>query len=249
MPTASPTSVPLKSSPIVTTGLTNKKLGFYFLPQDNHQPSKVDATLEKLYNQYNAIYIHHTTQKVIYLTFDEGYENGYTPSILDTLKANHVKAAFFITGEFIKTQPNLVKRMVAEGHTIGNHSVTHPSMPEITDDSKLQAEILGVERTFHDMFGKKMTYFRAPRGEYSERTLAITKSLGYRSVFWSFAYADWDTKAQKGADNAYNVVMNRLHPGEVLLLHAVSKDNTEALDRIIKAVQARGYVFKTLDEM
>ena len=200
----------------------------------------------KMVTKYGGVYIGDTSKKVLYLTFDEGYENGYTPKILDTLKANNVKAAFFITGAYLKQSPDLVKRMVDEGHIVANHSVNHPSMPTVSY-SAFEKEILDLEKNFSEKFGKGMTYFRPPMGEFSERSLAATQQLGYKTVMWSFHYLDYDVNNQKGADYAYKKVMDNLHNGMVLLLHAVSKDNAEALDRIIKDAQAQGYTFSPFD--
>lgn len=227
----------------------NEKRSWWFRRAKDNQPSTTNPDVEEILGKYDGVFIHKTDQKVLYLTFDEGYENGYTPKILDTLKANNVPAAFFITAPYLKKHSDLVKRMVDEGHIVGNHSVTHPSMPDIKDDKKLEEEILGVERTFYEMFHKNMHYFRPPRGEYSEKTLAITQSLGYKTVFWSFAYRDWEVDNQKGADYAYETIMNGIHNGAILLLHAVSKDNAESLDKMIKEAKAKGYEFKSLDDI
>ncbi|MDK2811357.1 MAG: peptidoglycan-N-acetylmuramic acid deacetylase [Petroclostridium sp.] len=229
-------------------GYDNKRYGWGYKKQKNAPPI-ISKSIDDLLKKYDGMYVQHTDEKVLYLTFDEGYENGYTPKILDVLKENQVPAAFFITGPYLKKHSDLIKRMVEEGHIVGNHTVNHPSMPEIPDDKKLEEELLGLERSFYEMFKTHMKYVRPPKGEFSERTLALTKSLGYKTVFWSFAYVDWDVKNQKGVDYAYDQVMSGLHNGAILLLHAVSKDNAEALDRIIKDARALGYKFKSLDEI
>jgi peptidoglycan-N-acetylmuramic acid deacetylase len=220
---------------------------WWFRRAVDHVPQRVNEDIDNLLKKYDGIYLESTDQQDIYLTFDEGYENGYTPLILDVLKENDVKAAFFITGYYLEKNSDLVKRMIDEGHIVGNHTINHPKMPEITDYNKLEEEILGLERDYYEMFNEKMTFLRPPSGAYSERTLAITKSLGYKTVFWSFAYADWDTNNQRGKDFAYETVMKELHNGEIMLLHAVSKDNAEALDDIIKNAKLLGYNFKSLD--
>jgi len=181
-------------------------------------------------------------KKIIYLTFDEGYENGYTTKILDTLRDNNVKAAFFITGPYLKEQQDLVRRMVEEGHTVGNHTIHHPSLPE-KSDSEIEEEVLGLERAFTEKFGAKMQFLRPPKGEYSERSLSITSKLGYCNLFWSFAYDDWHRDKIRGPEYAYKMVMQNLHNGEIMLLHAVSKDNADALDMIIKGTIESGYEF------
>lgn len=228
---------------------SNKRLCWSIVRKKDHLPPAISSEQFELVKKYNAIYMGDTNLKTIYLTFDEGYENGYTPKILDVLKANDVKAAFFITMPYLLKESSLVDRMIKEGHIVGNHTNHHPSMPDITDDKKLEDEMLSLDMAFKEKTGVDMKYLRPPKGEYSERTLSISKDLGYRNVFWSFAYADWDTKNQKGTEYTYKIVMDNIHNGAVLLLHAVSKDNTEALDRIIKDIKQQGYRFGTLDEI
>jgi peptidoglycan-N-acetylmuramic acid deacetylase len=230
-----------------TTALDNTKHSWYFLPKGGHQQPGTEAVYAQLASNYKAIWLGSKAGKKIYLTFDEGYENGYTAKILDTLKANHVQAAFFITGPYLDKNTPLVERMVKEGHIVGNHTVSHLSLPTLSDQ-KVKDELSGVQTDFTAKTGRKMRYLRPPMGEFSERTLKLALDLGYRSVFWSFAYSDWDTGKQKGADNAYQQVIKNVHPGAVLLLHAVSRDNAEALDRIIKELKAEGYTFTNLDQ-
>ena len=201
-----------------------------------------DPGAPELLEKYGGKYIGDTSKNIIYLTFDEGYENGYTSKILDVLRENNVKAVFFITGPYLSEHQDLVRRMVEEGHIVGNHSIHHPSLPSL-DDKTLEEEILGLDRAFFEKFGKHMQFLRPPKGEYSERTLAITQKLGYVNLFWSFAYDDWHRDKIRGAQYAYDKVMNNLHNGEVMLLHAVSKDNADALDMIIKGARSRGFEF------
>ena len=229
--------------------VSNRKYSWSFVRKKDHLPPALEKQQVDLAQKYNAIYLGDTSKKVIYLTFDEGYENGYTSKILDTLKENNVKAAFFITMPYLKNQFDLVDRMVKEGHTVGNHTVNHPSMPEVTDDKKLEQELLELDMLFRERTGTDMKYLRPPKGEYSERTLKISQELGYRNVFWSIAYADWDVNKQKGTEYAHKIVVDNIHNGAVLLLHAVSKDNAEALESIIKALKAQGYTFGTLDDL
>ncbi len=208
----------------------------------------ISQDIRNLLRQYHAIYEDERPGKNIYLTFDCGYENGYTSVILDVLKANNVKAAFFITGGYLKQAPDVVQRMIADGHIIGNHSDHHLSMPQLNvRDAK--NEILGLERDFFDLFEKKMVYFRPPSGEFSRRALAVTASLGYRTIFWSLAYDDWDTNNQRGKEYAYQKIVKGVRDGVIILMHAVSKDNAEAMDSIIKDVRKMGYEFKTLDDI
>ena len=208
--------------------------------RSNNETPAADPGAPELLKKYASVYLGDTTEKVIYLTFDEGYENGYTPMILDVLKEYNVKAVFFITGPYLKSHQDLVRRMVEEGHIVGNHTIHHPSLPQL-DDSTLEEEVLGLERAFKEKFDKSMPFLRPPKGEYSERTLALTNNLGYCNLFWSFAYDDWYRDKIRGAQYAYDIVMRNLHNGAVLLLHAVSKDNAQALESIIKGAGEKGY--------
>lgn len=226
----------------------NTVRGWGISRKSNNQPPDPDPGAVELLKMYGGLYLGDTTKKEIYITFDEGYENGYTTKILDVLRDNKVKAVFFITGPYLKGHQDLVRRMLEEGHTVGNHTIHHPSLPSLSD-KQLEEELLGLDRAFSEKFGKNMKYLRPPKGEYSERTLSITQKLGYCNLFWSFAYDDWHTDKIRGADYAYNKVMSNLHNGAVLLLHAVSKDNAEALDRIIKDVKAKGYTIGNVENI
>lgn len=230
------------------SALSNSKAGWGLKTNNEHQQPEIPTSINSLLKKYKAYWIGNPEDKIVYLTFDEGYENGYTPKILDILKSNDVKAAFFVTGHYVKTQPDLVKRMVDEGHIVGNHTDSHPSMPDISDE-QIKQELQIVENEYQNITGiKGMTYLRPPKGEYSERTLALTSEMGYNSIFWSIALVDW-VPMPNGSDQAYQGVMDKLHNGAVILLHAISKDDTEALDKIIKDVKAQGYTFKTLDDL
>lgn len=208
----------------------------------------IDPGSGELLKKYGALYIGNPESKKIFLTFDEGYENGNTEKILDVLRENKVKAIFFITGPYLDKEQELVRRMVEEGHEVGNHTVNHPSLP-LCSEAKMESEILDLEREFKDKFKKNMRFLRPPKGEYSEALLALSKNLNYINLFWSLAYADWDTKNQKGEDYAFKMVTENLHGGAVILLHAVSNDNANALDRIIKEAVRMGYTFGTPDEL
>lgn len=213
-------------------------------------PERPEFTKEQkdMMDKYGCIYLGASEKKYVYLTFDEGYENGQTGKILDVLKEKGVKAAFFITGDYFKTETALVDRMVNEGHTVGNHTMNHPCVPEIDGNAKIEEELLSLDRAFYQRYKTHMKFFRAPEGAYSEKTLAITKNLGYTNVFWSFAYDDWYRDKQRGADYAYNKTMDNIHPGCVILLHAVSRDNAEALGHIIDTAREEGYEFLSLSE-
>lgn len=212
-------------------------------------PSINEEGFKDVIERHNAVFLGDTSQKEIYLTFDNGYENGYTIPILDTLKAKKVPAIFFITGHYVKDKPELVKRMVAEGHLIGNHSWSHPDMTTISD-AKIKEELEKVRAAVAEVTGvQQMEFVRPPRGIFNGRSLKASNEAGYRSIFWSAAYKDWDTNDQKGAEYAYQKVIAQLHPGEVLLLHSVSKDNAQALGRIIDEAHRQGYTFKSLNEL
>jgi len=215
--------------------------------KDNKTP-QADPGAPELLKKYNGIYIGDTSKPIIYLTFDEGYEAGYTAGILDCLKKHNVNAIFFITGPYLNKHEDLVRRMVEEGHAVGNHTVSHPSLPTLSDE-KIKEEVAGLDRVFYEKFKKHMVFLRPPRGEYSERSLKITSEMGYINVFWSFAYKDWDRNSQKGWEYAYNNVMSNLHNGAILLLHAVSSDNAQALDRIITDARKKGYEFGNVFEL
>jgi len=225
---------------------SNEMFGWGLKKNVNAPPDIPDA-IKSMMNTYHAIYLDNKPGS-LYLTFDEGYENGYTEKILDVLKENNVPAAFFVTGPYLEKEEKLIRRMIDEGHIVGNHTVHHPSMPQCASTDEVKEEITELSRMFQEKYGQEMTYFRPPRGEYSERTLKISEDLGYTNVFWSFAYKDWDVKNQKGTEYAYEQIKKGVHDGAVLLLHAVSKDNAEVLDRVIKDLKSEGYRFKSLDE-
>lgn len=236
------------NTPTSTSGLSNTTKGWGLKRNNNHQQPEMPSSITAFLKKYGAYWIGSSGSKVLYLTFDEGYENGYTAKILDILKANDVKAAFFVTGHYLRSQPDLVRRMVNEGHIVGNHTDTHPSLPDVSD-AQIKQELSTVEQEFEKATGRKgMKYLRPPKGEYSERTLAVTRELGYHNIFWSLALVDW-VPMPGGPQEAYDSVMGNLHNGALILLHAVSKDDTEALDRILKDAKAQGYSFKTLDDL
>lgn len=183
----------------------------------------------------------------IYLTFDLGYEAGYTEQILDVLKENDVKAIFFITGHYLNSEPELVKRMIEEGHIVGNHTVNHKSLVDLSDE-EIKEEIMNLHNALYEKLGYEMTYFRPPKGEFSERVLKIAKDLGYTAVLWSNAYDDWDENNQGREDYGKSKILDNLHNGCVLLLHGTSKDNSNILDYVINEAISRGYEFKSLDE-
>jgi len=226
------------------SSLSNESINWSFggSADENGRPHVVTAAQEK-YKNYNVDFIRESEKK-IYLTFDEGYENGYTPQILDILKAKNIKATFFITMGYAKSQPELVQRMINEGHVVGNHSTTHPEkgMPSLSL-SQQKADIEELHNYVKDKFGYEMYLFRYPAGIYSEQSLALMSSLGYKSVFWSFAYADWDSNNQPDEAQSLEKLTTKLHPGAIYLLHAVSKTNTDILSQFIDNAQSSGYEF------
>ena len=199
---------------------------------------------------YDAVYIGDPEEKVLYLTFDAGYENGHTEAILDTLRKHDVKAAFFLVGNYLQKNADLVRRMVAEGHIIGNHTMTHPDMSAITDKEAFQKELQGLETLFQEITGKELPkFYRPPQGIYSEENLKMAKELGYKTVFWSLAYKDWENDNQPTKDYALGKLIPRSHNGAVILLHSTSKTNAEVLDELLTQWKSLGYRFETIDKL
>ena len=212
------------------------------------QPPAGPLGPEKL-GTLDAAYLDPDGGKVLYLTFDAGYENGYTDKILDTLKKREVPAAFFLVGDYLEREPDLVRRMAAEGHIVGNHTRTHPDMTKLEGDA-FAAELRGMEELYEDVTGQTLPkFYRPPQGLYSGENLKQAQALGYKTVFWSLAYADWDNANQPDPDSAVEKLTGRLHDGAVILLHATSKTNAEILDRLILDWQGRGYRFAPLTEL
>lgn len=212
-------------------------------------PSIDNEGFKGILKDNDAIFLGDTTKKEIYLTFDNGYENGYTVQVLDILKEKKLPAAFFVTGHYAKGQPELLKRMANEGHIVGNHSWGHPDMSQISN-SRVKEELEKLKDQVLTTTGQnEMRFMRPPQGIFSKRMLEVSKELGYTNVFWSIAYKDWDIKDQKGWKYAYDHVMKQLHPGAVILLHSVSKDNADALGKIIDDTRKQGYEFKSLDQL
>ena len=200
--------------------------------------------------QYDAAYLGDTQKNVIYLTFDAGYENGCTAKILDTLKKHDVKAAFFLVGHYIDKNADLVRRMVAEGHTVGNHTMHHPDMSKIEDKAAFSKELTDLEELYREVTGEGLAkYYRPPQGIYSEANLKLAQELGYRTVFWSLAYADWDNAKQPSKEQAFSKLLPRIHPGAVVLLHSTSQTNAEILDELLTKWEELGYTFGTLEDL
>ena len=200
--------------------------------------------------KYDAAYLGNTTEKVIYLTFDAGYENGCTAQILDALKKHNVSATFFLVGNYLEKNPDLVRRMVAEGHTVGNHTMHHYDMSRISDPAAFQKELEDLEKLYEQTVGEPMQkYYRPPQGIYSEENLRQAKNLGYKTVFWSLAYVDWKNDDQPTAQAAFNKLLPRIHPGAVVLLHSTSKTNAAILDELLTRWEDMGYRFAPIQEL
>lgn len=196
---------------------------------------------QEQYGDMGGLFIGDSTNKQIWLTFDEGYENGCTAGILDTLKEKNVRAVFLVTYDYCKRNPELVKRMIAEGHTVGNHTWSHPSLPECSPD-ELYSELSLLHEYVRDEFGYDMYVMRPPKGEFSQRVLACAKELGYTTVLWSFAYPDWDVNNQPDPEQAFQKITGKSHNGAVYLLHAVSETNAAILGRVIDYWRDNGFV-------
>lgn len=228
----------------MSDNLSKKKLCWGLKKNPGKAPDINPGEFEIL-NAYDGVYIGDTNSKSVYLTFDEGYENGYTAQILDILKKHNVPACFFVTGPYLQKETELIYRMVDEGHDVGNHTVNHPSMPTLSAD-ELESELLDLDRFFYQLTGKNMRFLRPPMGEHSEKSMYLSKSLGYRTIFWSIAYEDWNVDKQPTRDYVFSSVMDNLHNGAIILMHAVSQTNAETLESIIIEAKKQGYIFKSL---
>lgn len=230
-----------------SAGVNDKKIEWGIKRNNNHEQPDVGKENEEILEKNNGICLGSNEEKNIYITFDEGYEAGYTSQILEILKENNVPATFFLTAHYINTQEELVKQMIDEGHIIGNHTVNHKSMPSLTEEG-IKKEVMDLHQSIYEKFGYEMKYIRPPKGEFNERTLLVTNSLGYKTVMWSFAYEDWNEKKQPDEKEAQEKIISNLHNGEIMLLHGNSKTNTNILDSVIKEAKNMGYEFKSLDE-
>lgn len=224
-------------------GITDWGLSF----QSEGAPPVANASQEYLKN-FDALYVGDTNKKEIYITFDAGFENGNTERILDALKKHGVKATFFLVGNYFETQPKLVKRMAEEGHTIGNHTYSHPDMSKIGDIQSFQTELQKNEALYRDILGSEMPkLYRPPQGKFCEENLKMAQQLGYSTVFWSLAYVDWYTDDQPTPEQAFSKLLPRIHPGAVVLLHSTSSTNAEILDELLTKWEETGYSFGDLE--
>ena len=212
-------------------------------------PPSGPATTQEL-ARFDAAYLGDTTQKVLYLTFDAGYENGCTEKILDILKKHNVPAAFFLVGNYMERNADLVRRMVEEGHIVGNHTMHHYDMSKLEDRAAFEKELTDLEALFQSITGKELPkYYRPPQGTYSQKNLQIAKELGYQTVFWSLAYVDWKNDAQPTREAAFQKLLPRTHNGAVVLLHSTSQTNAQILDELLTKWENEGYAFSSIDKL
>lgn len=213
------------------------------------QPPVANASMEEL-EKFDAYYAQDTEEKRIYLTFDCGYENGNTPLILDALKKHKAPATFFAVGNFVSDNPDLIKRIVEEGHTVGNHTFSHPDMSKISTKESFGKELSQVEDLYKEITGEEMAkYYRPPQGKYSENNLQMAKDMGYRTFFWSLAYVDWIQDQQPSKEEAFEKLLGRVHPGAIVLLHNTSSTNGQILDELLGKWEDMGYSFHPLKEL
>lgn len=240
-------SIGKPSDEVIAASSPNVNWGLSF--QEKGKPPVGNKTPEYL-KKYDSYYVGDTSKKIIYLTFDAGYENGYTPAILDALKKHNVKATFFVVGNYIKTSPDLINRMVQEGHIVGNHTFSHPDMSKISDMESFKKEIGDLESLYKSTTNKDMPkFYRPPQGKFSESNLKLAKELGYKTIFWSLAYVDWYTDKQPTREHALDKLTGRIHPGAIVLLHSTSKTNAEVLDELLGKWECDGYCFGTLADI
>lgn len=217
--------------------------------QEEGQPPVANASAEEL-KKYNAYYADITEDKVLYLTFDAGFENGNTPAILDALKKHSAPATFFVVGTYVTSNQELIRRMLAEGHTVGNHTYHHPDMSQIASKEAFEKELKDVEQAYKETTGEEMVkFYRPPQGKYSESNLQMANELGYRTFFWSLAYVDWYENDQPTKEEAFEKLLGRIHPGAIVLLHSTSKTNAEILDELLTKWEEMGYTFRSLDQI
>ncbi|MBQ8301229.1 MAG: polysaccharide deacetylase family protein [Clostridia bacterium] len=230
-----------------TQSKSNEAVGWGFVRKKGSAPD-IPSSQKEMLAKYDCYYIDENSPKTLYLTFDEGYENGYTSKILDVLEKTQTPAAFFVTGPYLENQQELVQRMIDNGHIVGNHTVNHPNLANQSTET-VKKELDDLNKLCEEKYGVTMQYMRPPEGSYSENVLSTAQSMGYKTILWSFAYKDWDINMQQGGEYAFSQVTPYLHDGAILLLHAVSSDNANALEDIINYAKDEGYVFKSLDNL
>ena len=233
-------------SDAVATSASGTSWGLSF--QEKGKRPVGNASIEELAS-YNAYFAQNTQEKKIYLTFDCGFENGNTPRILDALDKHNVKATFFVVGNFIKDNPDLIKEIIKKGHIVGNHTLTHPDMSGISSIDDFKKQLEGVENLYKETTGESMIkFYRPPQGIYSTTNLSMAKELGYKTFFWSLAYVDWYQDKQPTREEAFDKLLSRIHPGAIILLHNTSSTNGQILDELLTKWEEMGYTFGTLNE-
>lgn len=231
----------------VETVAENTNWGLSF--RENNKPPTGNASVADLL-KYNAYYIGDTSKNSIYITFDAGFENGNTEKILDALKKHNVKATFFLVGNYIETSPEIVKRMVADGHTVGNHTYTHPDMSKISSEESFKKELNSLENLYKETTGQELLkIYRPPQGKYCVSNLEMANKLGYKTIFWSLAYVDWYENDQPTKEEAFDKLLTRIHPGAVVLLHSTSKTNADILDELLTKWEDMGYSFGEIKDL
>lgn len=234
-----------ETSTVLPASEENWGLGF---PEEGKRPTG-NATMDEL-KEYDAYYAEDTDEKTIYLTFDCGYENGNTEPILDALKKHNIKAAFFVVGTFVDSNPELIKRMVNEGHIVGNHTWHHPDISAMSTREDFSRELKDVEKKYKEVTGKSMKkFYRPPQGKYNVQNLKMAKESGYKTFFWSLAYVDWYQNNQPTKEEAFKKLLGRIHPGAVVLLHSTSGTNAAILDELLTKWENMGYTFQTIDQI
>ena len=229
--------------------LENKNYSWYFVPEKNNAQPSFDVSLDDIKN-YGAHAIGDKDDKVIYLTFDFGYENGNVKKCLDALNKNNVKGTFFILENVARSTPGLLKEMIETGHTVANHTMKHKNMCNIKDFTEYEKELAGLEKLFEEITGYKLAkYYRPPKGEFTKQNLEYNQKLGYKTIFWSLAYKDWDNESQPDQTAAIKKILDRTHNGAVVLLHPTSATNAAIMDTLIQEWKRLGYRFGTLDEL
>ena len=224
--------------------------GSWGLRFEDEGKTPVGSAGQTILSQFDAAFVGDETEPVLYLTFDAGYENGCTAQILDVLKAHQVPAAFFLVGNYLERNPELVRRMVDEGHTVGNHTWSHPDMSRITDPAAFAQELKQVEDLYKEITEQELPkFYRPPQGIYSEENLRLARELGYKTVFWSLAYVDWNNDAQPTPEEAFSKLLPRTHNGAVVLLHSTSQTNAAILDELLTKWEEKGYRFAALEEL
>ena len=230
--------------------LSISKIEWGIKRESNHKQPDLGKRNRELIEKYNGLAMGNSENKYIYLTFDLGYEAGYTENILNTLKDNNVKAAFFVTNHYINTASELIKRMIDEGHIVGNHTMTHPDMSKISDKKSFSEELSGLEKLYKDITGQDMMkFYRPPQGKFSVDNLKMASEMGYKTVFWSLAYVDWYNDDQPTKEEAFEKLIPRIHNGAVVLLHSTSETNSKILDELLTKWEEMGYEFGTISEL